>query len=73
MYNIEIQHGKLAHTLIETLVLLPCSPKYAWLITAYRNTVYHETFVAGNFRGFCCFLYHCESFMPNNLHHRHNR
>ena len=38
----------------------------------YHNTVYHESFVAGNFRRFRCFSYHRESFMPNNLHHRHN-
>ena len=35
-------------------------------------TVYHETFVAGSFHGFRCFSYRRESFMPNNLHHRHN-
>ena len=35
-------------------------------------TVYHETFVAENFRGFHYFSYHRKSLMPSNLHHRHN-
>ena len=45
---------------------------YCIVETPVPYTVYHETFVAGNFSGFRCFSYHRESFMPNNLHHRHN-
>ena len=32
-------------------------------LSIYRMS-YHETFVAGNFRGFRCFSFHRESFMP---------
>ena len=46
------------------------STQVALAVSVY--TVYHETFVAGNFHGFRCFSYHRESFMPNNFHLRHN-
>ena len=38
-----------------------------------NTTAYHDTFVAGRFRGFCDFSYRCKNFMPNNLHRTHDK
>ena len=73
------QEGSHKYIILHVLVYKTITYLYPYINTSNKpislenvNTVYHETFVAGNFCEFRCFLYHRESFIPNEIHHRHN-
>ena len=60
-----------AHFVIGIMILALQFTNVSMCATIGRNTsgtVYHGTFV--DFA--VCRIYHRKSFMPNNLHHRHN-